>query len=419
MNFLAFQAGTASVGITALFVWPWIGRQISQSELGTISGCLAVASIAAPLLTMALHLTLANHFSHDPGSKRNTEGRVAFSWTLGLAATSIILSLANYSGVLVIDVVALSAASAVSLMVTGTTRGLNAPGAFALATFVSQIGGLIVLGFGLAVGSLHVGVVLYVLFSAVGLIIQTVLVGQNPFRRNYEGALALLRRSSRLVPHLILAVVLLMTMRLLVGAIEGPSALGQFQYASLLIGAVTTFASTLDAHWSVRAQAERTSEGLSQRLSEQQTRVQMTLVVVTLVSVAFCAFGLRFWLPSGYPIDSIRLAVLLALPAGAFQAFADGKAAFAMWHSANGMVSRSTVIGVASALLSGLFLVSLGGWPLVGLALLIGSVIRAGVIWVSAKSLPGFSRFPTSARVLIIVQIVISIISVLTFRLTD
>ena len=50
---------------------------------------------------------------------------------------------------------------------------------------------------------------------------------------------------------------------IIVGLVAGPVGLAGFQYASLLIGGVTTIGASLDAHWSTRAQAAATSGTLT------------------------------------------------------------------------------------------------------------------------------------------------------------
>ncbi|MEJ8282716.1 hypothetical protein WKI33_02395 [Curtobacterium citreum] len=180
-----------------------------------------------------------------------------------------------------------------------------------------------------------------------------------------------------LVPHLVLAVATLLLARIIVGLVSGPIGLAGFQYASLLIGGVTTIGASLDAHWSVRAQAATSETELRSLLNRNLVRIQAVLVAVAAGVVFFVFALLPFWLPPTYDADAVRGAVLVSLSAGSFQALADNRAAALMWLGRSGAVSAGTSVGVIVASGSCLLLVTAFGWESAGAAIALGTASRA------------------------------------------
>lgn len=408
LRFFLYQSGPLATGVTSLLVWPFLGHIISKAMLGELSTALAFSSIIAPALGLGLHLFLANKLAG------NESGRTGLAGKIGFAVSSALYTMAVLSSVLAFAVpqagpgwiiVALSFGSAAFLLTSGMVRGLDAPYVFSAFTLVVQIGGLAVLGVvSGAKRDLAVGVVWYIAIIGLGLIAQYFMVWRTSDHKSWAGGGRLIGNAVRLVPHLVLAVASLMMMRILVGFQSGAESLASYHYASLLIGGTVTVAASLDAHWSVRAQSASSMAAVQSLLERNQLRIQLSLVFATTGVLLFCGLALPLWLPPGYDSRPIALTVILALPAAALQAYADGRAALAMWMNRNGLVSSSTAIGVIVSLGVAVVLIPVLGWPVVGVAITIGALLRAISIcwgtWLIARTF----TFSWKANILVGIQ---------------
>lgn len=388
LQFAAFQSGPVALAATALLVWPILGRLMEPSDIGRISGALAVASIAAPACTFGVHQHVPNLIARH-GSRTKAVRELAISRVAALLWTVVSLLAAAVSGVSgspAAATAAVVAAAASSIIVAGTARGAADPCWYAIATVVVQIGGLLALGLTFAeTRSLSLATVAYASVLAVPAFVQA-LRYSGPLRVPRPFLHGVLQSSLGLVPHLVLAVALMMAMRLLVQVERGNAALGHYQYAALLIGAVTTLASSLDAQWSTAAQGMGTAAGVDQYLRRKQQHLQAFLLATCALVALFGMVALPLWLPEGYDVRPIRVALACALPAAALQAVADMLSARAMWAGQNRVVSGATAISVAIALVFAAFAIESVGWEMAGLAITVGAGSRTFALAVLSRS---------------------------------
>lgn len=366
--------------VTTLLVWPFLGRILSQSELGEISFYLAIASILAPALALGAHLYLANKLAATRSESSFVESQTAFLLTsalylFALAALGVELLTDDRSPMLPLS---LSCASAAYLVTAGVSRGENRPAVFGASALAVQVFGLMGLGFVTAeTHELRYGVFVYVLVIAVPVILQYRLLRGRLRPGQWAHVRRTLRSAVRLVPHLVLVVALLTMMRVLVALQLGHEAAADYTFASLIIGGSITIGASLDAHWSVRAQAASSIEALNHELLRNQAKTQLLLVITSMGVIGFLFVGLPLWLPDGYNSGGIVFAVLCALPAASLQAIADGRAAVHMWIDKPGLVSSSTAVGTFITILLAFFLLPYFGWPVLGLVLTAGFFFRA------------------------------------------
>ncbi|MBF4606078.1 hypothetical protein [Curtobacterium sp. VKM Ac-1393] len=365
---------------TTLLVWPLLGRLLPPAPVGQLSGVLAVSSILAPVVTLGAHLHVANRLAREPRRAGGADGRLVrllLVVLIAVAALGVIgLILAPQNSVLRVSAVV--AATGCSILGLGVIRGLNRAGLYAALTIWSQFLSLLMLSMvaGIA-GSLDAGLIVYVVALVMGTIVVVPLVNRQPDVDTQGRALRIGLQSLGLVPHLVLAVATLLLARIIVGLITGPVGLAGFQYASLLIGGVTTIGASLDAHWSTRAQAATTASELRSLLNRNLVRIQAVLVAVAAAVVIFVFVFLPVWLPPTYDADAVRGAVLVSLSAGSFQALADNRAAALMWLGRSGAVSVGTIVGVVVASGSCFLLVLTSGWEAAGAGIALGTASRA------------------------------------------
>lgn len=411
VRFLLYQAGPVSTLITSLLVWPVLGRELSKTGVGQLSSTLAMASIAAPALCLGLNLYVANRLSNEPGRAGLIEGKLSHAITKILIVSGVLACLVGMLADSVgFSVAGIALGSGAFLLVSGTLRGLNRAWSFGSYTFLIQVLALLALGLLFAAtGGLAVPALSYVLIIGTGALFSYLAVGRASRMAEWSGAIVLLRSALRLVPHLILAVALLMAMRILVAGEAGQQALAGYQYASLLIGGVVTVAASLDAHWSIRAQRAESLDALLAILERNQLWIQLCSIVSMVLVVIFSFGVLSVWLPPGYPEEAIRITVLLAIPAGALQAYADGRSAVVMWAGRNGGVSISTTLGVVSALGIAAVLIPLWGWTVCGAAISVGALIRAIAICLFSRPLASRATFSLMPTALAMVQLVVSV----------
>lgn len=378
-TFALYQSGTLCIIVTTLLVWPFLGRVLSQGELGRISLILAIASIAAPALAVGTHLYLANKISSGHSLCSPAEARTAVYLTSVLYLIGILASSGSYlvtePGILL--PAALSFATAAYLVTAGVMRGIDRPTVFALSVLAVQVLGL--LGLGLAVSmteDLRAGVSFYVAMIAVPVTLQFALLGDRQRTVPWILVLRTLAASSKLVPHLVLAVALLTMMRVLVALQLGDEAAANYTFAALIIGGSITIGASLDAHWSVRSQSASSDAALDSILRRNQIKTQVILLVASVAVACFLYIGLPIWLPRGYDSQGILLTVLCALPAASLQAIADGRAAVLMWKDRAGLVSASTALGTGVTILLSYLLLPIFGWQAIGFALTTGMALR-------------------------------------------
>ncbi len=415
--FVLYQSGTLSVVTSTLFVWPLLGRILSQNALGGISFHLAVASILAPVLCLGSHLYLTNRIASRKDVGIAIEARAAVALTMTLYLISIITVLISFiveSPDALISV-SLSCGLSAYLVTSGVMRGVNRPRAFALFVFTVQVLGL--LGLGLATASteeLRSGVFLYVLIIGMPVFSQYSILKEHLVSVEPRSVMRALGKSASLIPHLVLAVALLMMMRVLVSVQLGDQAAANYTFASLIIGGSITVGASLDAHWSVRAQASKTTYSLARLLSRNQNKTQMLLLVVSAGLVLFLLFGLNLWLPIGYDSSGLKIAVICALPAASLQAIADGRAAVLMWMNRPGLVSVGTAMGTSVAIGLAFLLLPEFGWQVIGLVLTSGLSIRTLVTALSARRVCPESRVGSLNFFLLIIQAIFASILLAT-----
>lgn len=380
MPFVMFQSGPFAVGITTLFVWPFLGNVMTKELLGSLSLALAVSSIASPALAGGLHLLLANRLASSRSQFTLTDARVAKYATSLLFVLAILTSAASqiFDIQSILPGLALSCATGTYLLASGIMRGANKPITFAFITVATQILGLLVLGFVAAFSkSLITGITAYIPVVSISLFAVHIILRRWSFTAAPAALGRVIADGFRLVPHLVLAVALLMIMRVLVNYLFGHAALAEYTFASLVIGGMLTAASSLDAHWSVRAQHAGTEPGLTLLLRRNQTRIQGSLALLSILVVCFVYFYLPVWLPANYNNSLVAMTVFLAIPAASFQAYADGRSALFMWKNRPGLISMSTAIGTSVAIILALFLLPNFGWVLAGACITAGAVVRA------------------------------------------
>ncbi|OIH95734.1 MULTISPECIES: lipopolysaccharide biosynthesis protein [unclassified Curtobacterium] len=370
---------------TTLLVWPLLGRILAPQSVGQLSAVLAVSSILAPVVTLGTHLHIANRLARDPGRAGGPDGRLV-RFLLG---TLIVVALVSTAGVLVqhdepvLRTIAVVAATGCSIIGIGVVRGLDRALSYAVLTLWAQFVALLLLTVvAWASGSLDVALASYALALVAGTVLVLPLVRRRDPGRTDEGVTRIGVQSLSLVPHLVLAVATLLLARIIVGFVAGPVGLAGFQYASLLIGGVTTIGASLDAHWSTRAQAAVDERDLRGRLDRNLVRIQLLLLVVALGVVVFVFALLPVWLPPSYDVTTVRAAVIVSLSAGAFQALADNRSAALMWLGRPGFVSVATALGVVAAAVGCVALVLAFGWVAAGAAIALGTATRAAAITV-------------------------------------
>ena len=365
---------------TTLIVWPVLGRVLAPAALGQLSGVLAASSILAPVITLGTHLHVANRLARDPARAKGADGRLVrtiLGILIALAAASIV-GLACTRGIVPLQITAIVTSTACSILAVGVARGLDRAAFFAVLTIWSQFLALLLLTVVAALsGSLDAGIATYASALVLGSVVVLPLVkaGSDPASSERPREIAL--RSVHLVPHLVLAVATLLLARIVVGIVSGPVGLAGFQYASLLIGGVTTIGASLDAHWSIRAQSAGNEQALADVLGRNLIRIQAMLIVVAAGVVFFVVVLLPVWLPPGYEVAAVRSAVLVSLSAGAFQALADNRSAALMWLGRSASVSAATTVGVAIGTVSCFAFVSAFGWEAAGAAIALGTAARA------------------------------------------
>jgi O-antigen/teichoic acid export membrane protein len=408
-NFVLYQSGTLCVVLTTLLVWPFLGRVLTQSQLGEVSLHLAIASIMAPALALGTHLYLANRFASERNLGKAAEARTAVSLTSTLYLVAILAVAGSFilAEIGVLLPVALSCASSSYLVTAGVTRGINRPVMFAVFALAVQVIGLFGLGFvTAATDDLRTGVLAYVLTIGVPVASQYLLLRRQLGPVEWSGVMRILRASASLVPHLVLAVALLTMMRVLVALQLGNQAAANYTFASLIIGGSITIGASLDAHWSVRAQAAPTIHELASKLSRNQSMTQLLLLVSSVGVVLFLFMGLHLWLPSGYDAEGVIIAVICALPAASLQALADGRAAVLMWMDRPGLVSASTALGTSVTIMLAYFLLPEFGWPVIGIVLTVGLSVRALATFWSARIVSPLSRVGSRNFVMLSIQVV-------------
>lgn len=407
--FLLYQSGTLCVVLTTLLVWPFLGRVMSQSRLGEISMHLAIASIMAPALSLGTHLYLANRLASERDDGIAVEARTAVSLTsvLYLVAILAVFGSLMLTGPGFLISVSLSCASSSYLVTAGVARGVDRPAIFAVFALTVQVVGLFGLGFVTATtDDLRTGVLVYVLTIGIPVAFQYLLLRKQVGPVDSSSVMRILRASASLVPHLVLAVALLTMMRVLVALLLGNQAAANYTFASLIIGGSITIGASLDAHWSVRAQAAPTIHALTLTLSRNQSKTQMLLLVTSVGVALFLFVGLNLWLPAGYDAEGVILAVLCALPAASLQALADGRAAVLMWMDRPGLVSASTAIGTSVTIVLAYFLLPEFGWPVIGMVLTVGLSVRALATAWCARIVCPLSRVGSRNFVMLSIQVV-------------
>lgn len=417
-TFVLYQSGMLCVVLTTLFVWPFLGRVLTQSRLGEVSLQLAMASIIAPALSLGTHLYLANKIASAKGVDSPVEARTAISLTSVLYIVALVAISASFisSGVGILLPVSLACASSAYLVTAGVTRGLNRPAIFAIFALTVQVLGLLGLGFVTAITEdIRSGALIYVLLIGVPVVSQYLLMRKQLGGAKWWSVSQTLRASAKLVPHLVLAVALLTMMRVLVANQLGNEAAANYTFASLIIGGSITIGSSLDAHWSVRAQAARSIHDLTITLGRNQGKTQMLLLMTSVCVALFSFVGLDFWLPAGYDSHGVVVAVICALPAASLQAIADGRAAVLMWMDRPGLVSASTAAGTSATIAIAYFLLPVFGWAIIGLVLTVGLSVRALATAWSARMVSPQSRVGSRNVVMLSIQLITALVIFFAF----
>ncbi|WP_426996760.1 hypothetical protein [Pseudarthrobacter sp. N5] len=326
--------------------------------------------------------------STDSSSDSHVEAQTAVILASALYATAVIFACGSFlAGPAEIQAsIALSCALGAYLVTTGVARGINRPVTFAASMFLVQVCGLVALGMTTAVHqSLREGMLVYILIIGIPVCTLYWVLRNSLTRVTWHGIFGVLRKSSGLVPHLVLAVAMLMMIRILVSIRLGNDAVANYTFASLVIGGSITIAASLDAHWSVRAQASKSIDILQSALRRNQTKTQLLLMITSIGIALFLLLILDPWLPGGYDRNAVITAVLFALPGASLQAVADGRAAVLMWINRPALISVSTALGTFSTMLLAYYLMPIYGWPSVGLCLTTGLAVRAFTTIVMAR----------------------------------
>ncbi|WP_427172300.1 hypothetical protein [Arthrobacter sp. 92] len=398
-----------SVVITTVLIWPFLGRILNQSLLGELSLHFAIASILAPALCLGAHLYLANRMASGREIGIAVEARTAVTLTTALYAFSLLMTTSSFifefSNVLMS--IGLSAAVSAYLVTSGVMRGIDRPRSFAFFAFSVQVIGLAGLGLAAAATEeLRTGILAYDLMIGIPVAAQYLLLRHQLIAVRWRSITTTLVKSASLVPHLVLAVALLMMMRVLVSIQLGNQAAANYTFASLIIGGSLTVGASLDAHWSVRAQASKTVHSLSSVLSRNQHRIQIILLAASAGVALFLFFGLDLWLPAGYDSAGVRVAVICAIPAASLQALADGRAAVLMWTNSPALVSLSTSLGTLVTVALAYFLLPSYGWPVIGIALTGGLLVRTIIATLSTRLVCADSRVGALNYVILFVQFI-------------
>lgn len=379
IQFALYQVGPICIVISTLLIWPALGRFLSPATVGDLSLILATMSLLSPVLCCGAHLYVANRLASAEMQARLPEVQTAAVLSLGLYGLSIV---ASASGLLLdwpmVQIsVALASANAAYMVASGVMRGANQAWQFALISFVIQVVGLAALGFAFLVSdSFRLGVAAYIILIALPVSMQWKLLRVHVGKFNLPAVVGVLRLSVNLVPHLLLSVALLMAMRIVVSVRLGSEEVAYYTFAALLIGGTLTVASSLDAHWSIRAQSSLSPEAMRVVLQKNQMRCQVLLLLASLMMVTFLVVVLKVWLPSGYDHRSVMLAVLLGLPAAAMQSVADGRSALLVWSGRPGRISVSTAAGTFVTLGTAYVLLPVFGWPIAGVCISLGTALR-------------------------------------------
>ncbi|GAP60602.1 hypothetical protein AHiyo1_41620 [Arthrobacter sp. Hiyo1] len=407
-SFFLFQSGPASIIVTTLFVWPLLGHILDQRLLGELSLQLAISSIASPALCLGTNLYLANRLSAGPESDRRSEAKTAL-WVTGvLYGLSGLLAFSSLflDAWLFLIPFALSCANAAYLVTSGVMRGIDQPVPYSIVTFVVQIFGLFSLGFLASISHrLQIAVLAYVGVITIPVLWQYCLLRKKTLHTEIRSIVPVLRASASLVPHLVLAVALLMMMRILVSLKVNNEAVANYTFAALIIGGTLTVAASLDAHWSIRAQASPSLASLTGVLRRNQTRIQTILLFMSGGIVLFLFLGLRVWLPPGYDAKHLVLTVLLALPAAAMQALADGRSAVLMYFNKAGRVSIATMVGAVTTLIMAYTLLPIYSWPVAGLCVTAGMFSRMVAVNVFARQIFRTNTVGALGAAMVMVQI--------------
>lgn len=417
-SFLLYQAGPVSVLVTSGLVWPLLGRLANREVIGDLSMQLAAANLMAPALSLGLGHYLANRLSFMEGRTALAElraARIVSTSLYALGALGAGYGLVFGGGVACASV-ALSSATAIYLLSTGVLRGLNKPSLFAALTLFIQVAALLAFGLISSYGGLALGSASYVLLSAFPMSVTWLhsrTRGAGVPRSDVSFAVV---ASARLVPHLVLAVAMLLLMRLLVGMQLGSAAAGNYMFASLLIGGSLTIGASLDAHWSARAQSAQGMRDLVGRLTGNQARIQAMLFTVSLAVLVFLIFALDRWLPPGYERNGLILAVALGMPAATLQAAADGRSALLMWEGRTGRISVSTAVGALVTTGLALVLLPLAGWTIAGLCISLGLLARYLTVWTLCSRREGFAAFNALVMASVFMQIVLAAAVTLTLH---
>lgn len=408
-DFILYQSGTICVVLTTLFVWPFLGRILSPILLGELSFQLATASILAPALCLGAHLYLANRMASRRDLGIQIEARTAVALTFTLYTTSLLAigSSFLFDSQDVLISVGLSCAISAYLVTSGVMRGIDRPKPFGVLVFCVQVLGLVGLGWGAATtGELRSGIVIYVMMIGIPVLAQHLMLKEQKMPASWRSMMSMLGKSARLVPHLVLAVALLMMMRVLVAVQLGNQAAANYTFASLIIGGSITIGASLDAHWSVRAQASKTMNVLTTALSRNQCKTQVILLVSSAGVSLFLFLGLGLWLPADYDSVGVSVAVICSLPAASLQAIADGRAAVLMWTNKPGLVSVSTALGTLVTIALAYFLLPIYGWAVLGAVLTAGLSVRAVLTTLSSRLICPQSRVGTRNLALLFAQFV-------------
>lgn len=407
-RFFLFQSGPIAIGITTLLVWPFLGNILNKDLFGQLSLQLAISSVLAPGLCLGASLYLANRLSTDPDANHSAEKKTAVCLSAVLFTLAILVSCVAlaWGPANILLPLSLSSVNAAYLITSGVMRGLDRPAEFAAHTFLVQIAGLLTLGtVAKLTNSLQTAVLAYSIVISVPVISQYFMLRKVSKKTKLKATIPVMRKSLGLVPHLVLAVALLMMMRIIVSFLLGNVAVANYTFAALIIGGTLTIAASLDAHWSVRAQSSSSIDTLVIQLRNNQTKIHSILLVICTLVVVFLFFGLDLWLPPAYENAPVVWAVILALPAAPMQAIADGRAAILLYLDRSRAVSAATALGAAVTFICAIVVLPFFGWPAAGVCITAGMLARMlATIFLASRFTQGQS-IGRAARIMLGIQL--------------
>jgi O-antigen/teichoic acid export membrane protein len=393
-EFISTQSGMLFVFLNAVFLWPLLGSQLSAEDFGKIVFVLSITSLAGPIITFGLGISLSYH-SLNPNSRvlRPIKHLASISTLVLTGLITVVFALQFVlaeSYFLWIAVIALS--SSISLISVGATRNAKNPLTFALTNFFSSfVGfGLMTLSFAVydSFALASIGYFISSLFLAALVFSNKSLSWPNsqlPFEKpQFSEAVKL---SMSLAIHQSVSVGMILGIRVIVGITLGDKALGEFLFSALILGTGLTVLSSLDAFWSVRAQRASSISAILERQSSALTRGSQAVVILSVGSLVALHFLGDFWIPLKFQNSEVMLLVVFGMFSWIFQVLADSRASILIWLGKGSLVAAATTTGLVVLVISSCLLLPKFGLVAAALSMSFGAFTRAMIL------VAGYSTF--------------------------